>query len=162
MVCGEVLVVLHLVPAREQRRCGHALPVGVLDDHQPAGLEQSAGGLLDEPDDVEAVVSCEQRDLRVVVDDLGVGQVSLVRRDVRRVAGDQVELAGQVEEGVLDAAQVQVHLGVPGGHPVGGVAARPREGVRVALHRVHRGARDLVGQGEGDGAAAGAQIGKHG
>jgi hypothetical protein len=85
----------------------------VLDDDQPAGLEQPARGLLDQADDVEAVLAREQRDLGVVVDHLGVRDVPLGGGDVGRVAGHQVEGAVHAGQAVLDAAQVQLHLGSP-------------------------------------------------
>jgi hypothetical protein len=56
------------------------------------------------------------------------------------------------------SAEVQLHLRVAGLDAVGGVAAGPRQGVRVALDRVHHRPGQLVGQREGDRAAAGAQV----
>ncbi len=93
-----------------------------------------------------------------MVDNLRIGQVGLGRRDVRRVADDQVEAAVEVCQTALGAVQVQVDLGITGRDPEGGVAPRPLQRLRVPLDGVHGRAGDLVGQRERDRAAAGAQV----
>lgn len=76
----------------------------------------------------------------------------LGERDVRRVGDHQVHLAVEVREGLQGVSLAQVDPG-----PLD-VLARPPEGVLGQLHGVHTGARDLLREGERDGARSGAQV----
>ena len=65
----------------------------------PPGRSSSGGPALEHPDRVEAVGAGEEREVRVVVAGLGGDRLPGLERDVRRVAGDHVDGAGQVVEG---------------------------------------------------------------
>ena len=76
---------------REQRPHGGGLPRADLDGQHAAGA-QAAPAPGDEPAiDVEPVVAAVEREARLVVAHVGLERLVLGRRDVRRVADDEVE-----------------------------------------------------------------------
>ena len=74
----------------------------------PPGRSSTRGTALEHPDRVEAVGAGEEREVRVVVAGLRRHRLPGLERDVRRVAGDDVDGAGEVVEGGRHVALAQV------------------------------------------------------
>ena len=141
--------------AGEHRRRGLPLRVGVLDADHASGREQQGCPHLDHADRVEAVVAAPQREGGVVVTGLDGHRLPGLERDVRRVADDDVDRAGQVVERGAQVSEPQVDAGA------GEVDRRVAVGAVVHLDRVHPRGGHLVGDGLGDGARAGAEVDDH-
>src|SRR5690606_31366422 len=129
-----------------------ALGVRVLDDDHAAGAQQPVRGAFQAADQVQAVLAGEEGQPGVVVAGLGGDVLPLGERDVGRVGDDQVDLAVEVGEGGQGVALPEVDP-----RPLH-VAAGPAQRVLGELHGVHARARHLLGEGERDGARAGAQV----